>query len=589
MEVGEHKPMGSYVAVSLNRSIPILGTIRRNTRSGSPGRSRRTVVSPKIVLILLLSGLIPPGLVAAAEPESPRVYIDTTSVASTGKTIAISSGGNFQAALAAAQPGDVITLAAGATYRGPFTLPNKPGAGWITVRTSTPDSSLPAPGTRIAPTHAPLMPRLIAASGSVITTAAGAHHYRFIGVEITPAPGNFLYDLVFLGSPDGSEAGLPHDIIFERSYLHGDPVKGTRRGIALNSRTTAVIDSYLADFKEVGADSQAIAGWNGPGPFKIVNNYLEGAGENVLFGGADPSIRDLVPADIEIRGNHFAKPLSWKIGDPAYAGTPWNVKNLFELKNARRVVIAGNLFERSWGHAQVGFAVLFTVRNQSGTAPWSAVQDIEFVSNVVRHSGAGVDILARDATWPSGSEPVRRIAIRNNLFLDIGGPQWKGDGLLFQLLQGPADVTIEHNTAVQTGNIITAEGPPATGFVYRNNITPHNTYGVIGSGYGSGIPTLAQYFPGAVFENNVLAGSPAYRPPYPPKNFSPPSLAAVGFMALVGGDYRLAAGSPYKNGATDGSDIGVDFENPTPFPAGVLPVPLPVGKKPATPTGFSIR
>ena len=33
----------------------------------------------------------------------------------------------------------------------------------------------------------------------------------------------------------------------------------------MNSRSTAVIDSYLSDFKEVGADSQAIAGWNGPG------------------------------------------------------------------------------------------------------------------------------------------------------------------------------------------------------------------------------------------------------------------------------------------------------------------------------------
>lgn len=86
-------------------------------------------------------------------------------------------------------------------------------------------------------------------------------------------------------------------------------MKGTRRGIALNSRATAAIDSHLADFKEDGADSQAICGWNGPGPFKIVNNYREGMGENVMFGGADPSIRDLVPTGIEIRRNHFAKPL----------------------------------------------------------------------------------------------------------------------------------------------------------------------------------------------------------------------------------------------------------------------------------------
>ena len=50
----------------------------------------------------------------------------------------------------------------------------------------------------------------------------------------------------------------------------------------------AVIDSYLSEAHVVGFDSQAICGVNGPGPFKIVNNYLEGSGENVMFGGADP-------------------------------------------------------------------------------------------------------------------------------------------------------------------------------------------------------------------------------------------------------------------------------------------------------------
>ena len=54
----------------------------------------------------------------------------------------------------------------------------------------------------------------------------------------------------------------------------------------MNSARTAVVDSYLSDFHEVGADNQAVASWNGPGPFKIVNNYLEASSENILFGGA---------------------------------------------------------------------------------------------------------------------------------------------------------------------------------------------------------------------------------------------------------------------------------------------------------------
>src|SRR5919109_1173848 len=86
---------------------------------------------------------------AAADPELPRVFVDTTLVAPTGNTIAVAAGGDLQAALDAAQPGDVITLQAGATFTGPFTLPKKSGSGWIVIRTSAPDAQLPPPGTRI--------------------------------------------------------------------------------------------------------------------------------------------------------------------------------------------------------------------------------------------------------------------------------------------------------------------------------------------------------------------------------------------------------------------------------------------------------
>ncbi|HYP00547.1 MAG TPA: hypothetical protein VER76_10195, partial [Pyrinomonadaceae bacterium] len=81
-------------------------------------------------------------------------------------TINVPVHGDFQAALDAAQPGDEIVLAAGALYMGPFTLPYKTGANWITIRTSTPDSLLPAPGTRITPAHAHLLPKLLSPGGN---------------------------------------------------------------------------------------------------------------------------------------------------------------------------------------------------------------------------------------------------------------------------------------------------------------------------------------------------------------------------------------------------------------------------------------
>jgi hypothetical protein len=489
---------------------------------------------------------------ADSAAELPRASVELSAASPSGRTIAVPATGDLQAALNRAQPGDMITLAAGGTYVGPFTLPRKSGTGWITLRTDAPDDKL-APGRRVGPADASLMPKLVAASGVALSSAPGAHHYRFVGLEIRPREGTFIINLVDVGSGATSVSDLPHHIVFDRCYLHGDPGRGARRGIALNAREAAVVDSHLSDFKEAGGDSQAIAVWNGPGPFLIVNNHLAAAGENVMFGGADPRIADLVPSDIEIRQNHFVKPLGWKAGEPGYEGTTWTVKNLLELKNARRVLVKDNLFEHNWAQAQSGFAILFTVRNQDGRAPWSVVEDVTFTDNVIRHAAAGVNILGRDDSRPS--QPARRIVIRNNLFEDVGGSRW-GGGTLFQILNGAAKITIEHNTAFQTGSIIMAEGPPNEGFVYRDNIAPHNAHGITGTGTAPGTGTLERYFPGAVFEGNVIVGGSAGR--YPRQNFFPGSLDDVGFGDLARRDYRLAEGSRYR-GSAGGPAPGADM------------------------------
>jgi hypothetical protein len=350
----------------------------------------------------------------------------------------------------------------------------------------------------------------------VIVTDAGAHHYRFDGVEVAPAEGEFFHNLIELGSDGSNLAEMPHHIVFDRSYIRGDPKKGGRRGIAMNGRDIAVVNSHLSDFKEVGADSQAIAGWNGPGPFRIENNYLEAAGENVMFGGADPAVDGLVPSDIEVRGNHFSKPLRWKIDHRSYEGTPWTVKNLFELKNARRVVVEGNLFEHNWRHGQNGFAILFTPRNQEGGAPWSVVEDVIFRNNVVRHAGAGFNILGRDDNHPSGR--TRAISIQNNLLTDIGS-QWGGNGRLFQLLNGTADVSIVSNTAEHAsgGAVFGGDHDPHARFVFQNNVVPDNGAGFVGSGTAVGRESIDRYFPKATITQNVFVdGKPEH---YPPGNY----------------------------------------------------------------------
>ena len=494
--------------------------------------------------------LLPASSALSAVPELPRVTLDTSYIAPTGNTINVPAGGNLQTAINSAQPGDIIRLAAGATFAGNFTLPKKTGTGWITITTSSDFSRLPAEGSRVHPSYSTEMPK-VQGVGTVLTADAGAHNYRFMGVEIRPTPGNASWNLITIG--DGGTTERPHDMIFDRCFIHGDPVKGTTRGIALNGNSIAVVDSYMSDFKAQGNDSQALCGWNGDGPYKIANNYLEGAGENIMFGGSDPAVAGRLPSDIQIINNSIYKPRAWKIGDPRYKGTPWTVKNLLELKIAQRVLIEGNIIEQSWPMAQIGFAVSLKVANQSGTAPWSTTQDVTFRKNLVQHAAEGVNVLGKDS--PNASVNMARVSVNNNVFQDIG-TNWGGRGIWMQMLSGTIDFTVDHNTTLQNYTLVTASGDPHTGFVFTNNIAPHNLYGFKGDGVAAGQPTLDKYFPGGVVSKNAIIGGSDFKT----QDYSPANVGAVGFVDYVGGNLKLSATSPYRNAGTDGLDVGVDWD-----------------------------
>lgn len=495
-------------------------------------------------------------------PELPREYVDTTLVSPTGRTIAVPPGGGVQAAIDQAAPGDVITLQAGATYTGNFTLRNKTGSGWITIRTSTPEGAFKAPGNRVSPADAPQMAKLVTLnSAPVFSTDAAAHHYRLIGLEITVDPSQGSYNLLHFEAPDQTSFSVvPSNLIVDRCYIHGQPNGNfSRRGIGLNSTRSAVIDSYLSDFKDF-ADAQAILVWNSPGVLKIVNNYLEASGENLYLSGVIGGLPAIVPADIEIRGNYLYKPLKWKIGDPAYAGIAWSVKNSFEIKSARRVLLDGNIFDSNWRHAQNGTSVLFSRNQDSGD--WAVIEDITFTNNIVRNSTHAIRMSGGTA---GASNFMNRALFRNNVAENIGSaaePGW-----LFVLLSGTLNATIEHNTGIHTGIPLYFEYEPSTNAVFRNNIAIYNDSGVVGSGTASGTSTLATYAPPTstvpdrfvqnVLVNNLNLSNPDTK--YPPANYFPVSISQVGFTNAPAGDYTLLPSSPYKGRGTDGKDIGVDM------------------------------
>lgn len=469
-------------------------------------------------------------------------------------TIAVGPGDDLQAALNRASGGDVVDLTAGTTYTGNFVLPVHGGSGIVTIRTR-PDDRLPRPGERVSPQDAPRLAKLQSGnSGPTLRTAPGARGWRLELLDFGPtAKGNG--DIIQLGDGSAAQSNLaqvPRDLTIDRCYIHGNPSLGQKRGIALNSAATEIVGSHIEDIKGVGFDTQAIGGWNGPGPFRIENNHLEAAGEVFMLGGATPGIRDLIPSDVTFTRNYVGRP-------PAWTTENWTVKNLLELKNARRVMITMNIFEHNWVDAQAGYAIVFTPRGERGAAPWAVVEDVTFRLNIVREVAAGVDVLGHDDGGPSGL--AQRIQISENLFYSFDRDKWKGNGFFLVVLDGPIDVRVEKNTVLQRGNIIEADGRrsgapiPVERFIFRDNITLHNTSGVHGSGRGVGKDSLNAYFPDAEFDHNVLAGGRASA--YPPDNFFPSAADLMAqFVAPEAGDFELKADSRFLTAGSDGGPIG---------------------------------
>lgn len=571
-------------------------------------------------------------------------------------TRVVRAGENLQTAINAARAGDELRLEAGATFTGNFTLPVVGGAtSSITLRTDLPDTDLPGEMQRVTPSDASRFARIVSPnSAPALRTASGAHHWRILFIEF-PATKDGYNDIIQIGDGSSAQSTLaqvPYEIAFDRVYVHGSPLYGQKRCIALNGRSITIRNSHVSDCKMAGNDAQAIGGWNGPGPFLIENNYLEASGENFLLGGSDPSIPNLVSEDVIVRYNYMSRPMSWR--DPiiptpanvraaaaapgtlpggAYAyqivarrpvgqgstgssapsaaatatasdgaiglswdpvpdateyqvygrsqmwtvagtsfvdnGTPgkpampsteptrWQVKNVFELKNARRVRVESNVFENNWRHAQPGYAIVFTPRNQEGRCTWCVIEDVTFDHNIVRNSGAGFNIAGFD--FPNVSGQTTGVVIRDNLVYGIT-EQLGGNGWAMQIGDEPKTVVVDHNTFDFDGTtIVYAHGGSVSaprrimGFQYTNNASPHASYGINGAAAAFGSGALQMYFPGAVVTGNWFSGGPSGR--YPAGNRFDGGFASA-FTNRADGDYRLvgALAAP----AADGRPVGAD-------------------------------
>ncbi len=400
---------------------------------------RRRIHRWTVVSLLTINALGFGVIAHAQKPQAqlPNVYLNTTWNPPTGGTTwAAHTAAQLTTALASSQPGDVIVLDAGATYTGNFYLQPKtnPNNQWIYIMSSA-INSLPS-GQWVTPSETANMAKIVTTNvGANFQVNGGANHYRLAGLELTTAstygcnsthnpPINcFSY---FLVGSQSFPTPLPDSITIDRCYIHGSPTMDLQTAVQATGSNYAVVDSYISDVHMYGADNQAIGFYYSPGPYKIVDNYLSAAGENILIGGAGGNNDLWVPSDIQIQYNYLYKPLSWATAGAGGTLSPspqWVEKNAFEVKSAQRVLFDSNVIQNVWAAGQNGYAIVLTVRS-SQDGDIAVVNDITVTNNALYNVVAGVNSLAEDdqcgaaGGYPNCHNPGSqdRWNISNNLF-----------------------------------------------------------------------------------------------------------------------------------------------------------------------------
>jgi hypothetical protein len=434
-----------------------------------------------------------------------------------------------------------------------------------------------------------------------------ADYYRFVGIRFQKDSSAVNYRIIFFSGVIGSEenaqlteAQSPTHMFLDRCWVDGENDGRVQNGVVFNCRYFACVDSVLDGMWADGFESHAFMSHNSPGPWKIDGCEIESASINLIIGGLNPHIPGLQTYDGLFRRNWVHKRTSWNVNNPLTSdghldpdsGQPSGrvVKNLFELKWGRRILIECNVFEYNWSWAQQGAAICFKTENSiEDGAPGGSItnrtSDIIFRDNIVRHSSGAIEFIGRGYGGALDNH-TGRIELSNNLFHDIAADIYAhstDSGVsprAFMFSEGANNIYLKNNTFTLTHltktrwgiawQHIFQSGYTQAGLDFENNVfdiraNPGGSGTIYSSGHPSspahGTATLDAYSGGDyTFSRNVLTGALNDAGVYPSNNEYPDLSSEIMFVDHTNGDFRLAGSSPYKNYGLDGNDPGCDFD-----------------------------
>jgi hypothetical protein len=464
--------------------------------------------------------------------------------------VRVAPGDNIQGALdqLAVNQGGVLRCQPGVykvNLRWPYPIDDPAHAVTITSDTE----NLPSMGTRITPEYEPGLASFYPLDPLQPTLAIKnrAALLRLDGVAFGPSSDPARTLITIGGDKRGmtSLADAPHNFVFRHVLMHGDPVIGQGRGIAANGIGIELRDSHLDHFgidKGIKTDAQAWCAWNGAQQHRLINCYLGGSAENVLYGGADAADESLMPRDIRIEGCDLVKRLEWK-------DRPWNIKCLLEFKTGADIQVVDCHLENCWaGQAwDSGVAVSVKSANQENGNPWTRVENFLMARCVITHVGSYLNVTGRN-DGPYLSQIARNVRIERVLGYRRDQP---GKGYGVTCNDGPADLVVDHCTFVDIGSSfldITAGDATwqPTGLRFTNSIVTQGAYGL-----------HSQYArpDDLVVTGNAIEKNPARAVSYPPGNVQLPAGSYATMLDPI--LLKPIAGTPLAAVVTtDGDPVG---------------------------------
>jgi hypothetical protein len=282
-------------------------------------------------------------------------------VAASGRTVMV--GGSLQAAVDAANPGDVLILRT-ATYAGPVTITRSGAAG---------------------------IPITVQGAGVGKSILAGELRLR----------GNVAFwqiqdlDVDASGAGDGVRIEAAHDVSLRRLHLYGGAGYGVRIGSDTNN--TLVEDSEIDHFSAGMADAHGVGIMTARNVTIRGCNIHHNSGDSIQVNTPDYPGYGRFASGILIEGNRLHE----------------DRENGLDIKSTRGLVARDN---QLWGFGAVSTSDGMAIQVQYDA------QDISIVSNQVWGAVVGIEVSRGRKNGVAYPLAPRRVLIAGNLFHDLVAP-----------------------------------------------------------------------------------------------------------------------------------------------------------------------